>query len=99
MQEVGGGDLAQQMHSLDSALQQRLNSSKPAPEVAADEMTFERKRRLSIALGQLQGDRIADVMRIIADDETMREKVCACSPAPGPWPFKSPHVGSYDSIW
>lgn len=38
-------------------------------------MSFEQKRRLSIALGQLPGDKIAEVMRIVAEDDQMRMKV------------------------
>ena len=38
-------------------------------------MNFEQKRRLSIAIGQLPGDRISEVMRIIAEDESMQARV------------------------
>ena len=77
-QEIsGGGDLAQEVQQLESALQQRLTASRATPEAEPNAMTFERKRRLSIALGQLSGDRVADVMRIISEDPYMREKVGA----------------------
>ena len=77
-QEIsGGGDLAQEVQQLESALQQRLTASRATPEAEPNAMTFERKRRLSIALGQLSGDRVADVMRIISEDPYMREKVHA----------------------
>lgn len=80
LQDLGGSaNIAAQLQALDASLQQRVRQSEsragyePAREGAA--MSFEQKRRLSIMLGQLPGDRISDVMRIISEDESMRQKV------------------------
>lgn len=76
---AGGSNLAQQIQALDATLHQRLKQAELQPGYQAppegSAMSFEQKRRLSIALGQLPGDKIAAVMRIITEDEHMRQKV------------------------
>jgi hypothetical protein len=50
------------------------------------EMTFEEKRKLSIAIGRLPGDRLAQVMDIIAEDPyaaNVRSLSCGVSHSPG----------------
>lgn len=76
---AGGGDIAQQMQVSHDALVKKVAVSESNPGYSAPHdglaMNFEQKRRLSIAIGQLPGDRISEVMRIIAEDESMQARV------------------------
>lgn len=62
-----------------NALVKKVAVSESNPGYAAPndglDMNFEQKRRLSIAIGQLPGDKISEVLRIIAEDDSMRMRV------------------------
>lgn len=77
--------MAHQMQVNHEALVKKVSASEANPGYTAPEdggaMSFEQKRRLSIAIGQLPGDRISEVLRIIAEDESMRLKVSHCDAA------------------
>ena len=80
IQELAGGlDLAQQLPSLNDLLVRKVAHKESLPGYTASPegtaMNFEQKRRLSIAIGQLPGDRLSEVLRIIADDSSMLQKV------------------------
>lgn len=73
LQELnGGGDIAQQMQISHDALVKKVSVSEANPGYTAAQdglpMNFEQKRRLSIAIGQLPGDRVSEVLRIINDN-------------------------------
>ena len=67
------------MHISHDALVKKVavSESNPgyAPPTDGSAMNFEQKRRLSIAIGQLPGDRISEVLRIISEDDSMRVRV------------------------
>ena len=71
--------MAQQMQINHEALVKKVAVSESNPGYAAANdglaMNFEQKRRLSIAIGQLPGDKISEVLRIISEDESMRLRV------------------------
>ena len=86
---AGGLDLAQQLPSLHDLLVRKVTQKESLPGYMASPegsaMNFEQKRRLSIAIGQLPGDRLSDVLRIIAEDNSMQQKasyqqlqICLC---------------------
>ncbi len=61
------------------ALVKKVSVSEANPGYSAAQdglaMNFEQKRRLSIAIGQLPGDRISEVLKIVSEDESMQNKV------------------------
>jgi hypothetical protein len=75
---AGGLDLAQQLPSLHDLLVRKVTQKESLPGYMASPegsaMNFEQKRRLSIAIGQLPGDRLSEVLRIIAEDNSMLQK-------------------------
>ena len=80
MQDLAGSSsIAQQMQISHDALVKKVAVSESNPGYSAPHdglaMSFEQKRRLSIAIGQLPGDRISEVLRIISEDESMRMRV------------------------
>ena len=80
MQELNGdGNIAQQMQISHDALVKKVSVSEANPGYTAAQdglaMNFEQKRRLSIAIGQLPGDRVSEVLKIISEDNNMPKKV------------------------
>jgi len=75
---AGGQDLAQQLPSLHDLLVRKVTHKESLPGYTASPegsaMNFEQKRRLSISIGQLPGDRLSEVLRIIAEDNSMLQK-------------------------